>query len=159
MGVRLYPRTEDPARLEALCGVPAGTAARLAELRERPEFRLLPTDDFFERDRKCGGVYEAAHADGPMGDYYDFLSDGWGRLDDGAWDVLEAWFRQRGEEICFDAGECPDPAVAAAALLAQSRKSLRAARYLRERGRDSARGGPALAAAGMADLAEGLHWS
>lgn len=30
MAIRLYPRTRDPAALERLCGVPAGTHAVLA---------------------------------------------------------------------------------------------------------------------------------
>lgn len=165
MGVRLYPMTKDPAKLEALCCVPPGTTARLDELLKRPEFTPLPTDDFFERDRKSGDAYDAVSADPDMRALYGFRSNGWGKLHDGAWEALEAWHKSRGEEIDFDAGECSDLKVCAAVLLAQSLKSHLAASYLRRRvdesfpGRDFDATTSAHAAADMATLAEGVCWS
>lgn len=114
MAIRLYPMTTDPAKLEKLCGVPAGTAARLAAL----EAKYPPRESFSDyrdwcasHDRMLDEVYEDKH----LLTYHRFNLFGWGRATHRALDVLlgrpwdDDW-----------AGHCDDEVRCARALMLQA---------------------------------------
>ncbi len=71
MATRLYPQTNDVAILEAICGVPAGTAARLEQIEA-----TIPEG--------CPNMgcprWEAIHAEPDVEAYHTFHLFGFGRL-------------------------------------------------------------------------------
>ena len=79
MGVRLYPNTQDKAKLEVLAGVPAGTYARMEEMDARHEkFKAgIPLRDRYDLDYEC---WKEKDADGPIGDLDAFITFGWGKF-------------------------------------------------------------------------------
>ncbi len=82
MATRLYPNTKNPAILEKLAGVPAGTAARLEAIQKRQEEEMAGKD-FFERNEIGFRHFQEMH-ETPEGDLSTFLTFGWGRVDMGA---------------------------------------------------------------------------
>jgi hypothetical protein len=80
MGVRLYPNTQDPAALETLAGVPAGTHARLSAVEAEFAPRLNAAPDFFARNAIYDEKYNRVNDDDAMGDLDNFLTFGWGRF-------------------------------------------------------------------------------
>ena len=79
MGTRLYPRTTNPASLEMLAGVPAGTHARYAALRlqHRQDDNTLA---FAERMPHDDAFYAAILADGELETLNCFIHNGWGKF-------------------------------------------------------------------------------
>jgi hypothetical protein len=76
MGIRLYPNTKNPVALERIVGVPAGTAARLAEMEKRhAEEREGNTDPEL-------GYRQYCEKDGAIGEFDTFLTFGWGKFFD-----------------------------------------------------------------------------
>lgn len=115
MGVRMYPITDDPAKLEKLCRVNTGTADKLRRLSESEEFRARG-EDYRDACQRRERLLDAFHEDEDLWVYHNFLSRGWGKFFDESWAALEEWHRQRGTEIDPDAGECRDPEACAATL-------------------------------------------
>lgn len=78
MGIRLYPRTRDVATLEKLAGVPAGTAARLDEVKARHK----EVEDKLDRQAAFDVGYHhwcEINDDPHLGKYDNFLLYGWGK--------------------------------------------------------------------------------
>lgn len=115
MGVRMYPITDDPAKLEKLCRVNTGTADKLRRLSESEEFRARG-EDYRDACQRRERLLDAFHEDEDLWVYHNFLSRGWGKFFDESWMALEEWHRARGLAIDSDAGECRDPDACAATL-------------------------------------------
>ena len=81
MGVRLYPNTKNVASLETLCGVPAGTHARLVATQERHKAELVGKS-FHERQEPEYRQWKEINDDDAMGTLDAFLTFGWGRFRD-----------------------------------------------------------------------------
>ena len=73
MATRLYPVTRKPESLEILCGVPAGTYARL-EAFEKEHPYTYDNEKGYER-------WKLLNADEDMGTLDNFKTFGWGRVD------------------------------------------------------------------------------
>jgi hypothetical protein len=96
MGVRLYPRTEDPHILETLAEVPVGTMGRLNQLKARlictrkgvryyhvsGKPQLMAVRDFTDLDLLWEEEFNRVHADGQedCAQLSCFLDNGWGKL-------------------------------------------------------------------------------
>ena len=162
MGVRLYPITEDPARLEALCCVPRGTAAKLREISERPEFRKRD-EDYRDACQRYERFLDEVFKDEALKTYHGFVSRGWGKLFDESWEALEEWHRKRGTVLDTDAGECRDPETCAKVLapLFTGGEPF-ATRYMRSRAYIPSRVSAVVSlilAREVMRLAEGVKWS
>ena len=79
MGVRLYPNTQDKAKLEILAGVPAGTYARMEEMEAHHQSLKtgIPMLDRYDLDYEC---WKEKSDDGPIGDLDHFITFGWGKF-------------------------------------------------------------------------------
>jgi hypothetical protein len=84
MGIRLYPNTKNVASLETICGVPAGTAARLeaVEARHAEELKPLAGKAPWERQDVEYRQWCEINDDAALGDYHAFLLYGWGKFND-----------------------------------------------------------------------------
>lgn len=96
MGVRLYPRTEDPRILETLAEVPVGTMGKLNQLKARlicsrkgvryyhvpGKNHLVAVRDFTDLDLLWEEEFNRVHADGQedCAQLECFLNNGWGKL-------------------------------------------------------------------------------
>lgn len=85
MGVRLYPKSDDPAVLEKMIGVPAGTHQRLEELKTKHKADLKALQDgtldreISEYDLEYEQYCEISD-DPDLGPMNRFLIYGWGKL-------------------------------------------------------------------------------
>lgn len=121
MGTRLYPITETPETLEALCGVAPGTHAALKLLQNQERAEKSDIQEAFEAAMSVGAdlaplrqlwletdeqYYEAIqrHRDTAILD--NFLVFGWGKLTSGCWALLNEW--NRGNENPGYCGETKD---------------------------------------------------
>lgn len=79
MGVRLYPNTNDVAKLEKLAGVPVGTTARLEVIQKRQEAEKagIPLFDRYEIDYRH---WQEINDDGDLGNLEAFMLYGWGKF-------------------------------------------------------------------------------
>jgi hypothetical protein len=104
MATRLSPHTENPAILEKLSGVPAGTAARLAAIQKPFADRLIELNAEFQRAipprqdeiyRETSDTqaeeYDAIRKDADVAEFYNFTQSGWGRMDRDTIDTIESF--------------------------------------------------------------------
>jgi hypothetical protein len=84
MGIRLYPCTTDAAALETLCGVPAGTAERLHQLKLRHHEALTAAQASgsagLDLDDLRYQQWKEIHADDATARLDTFLVFGWGKF-------------------------------------------------------------------------------
>ncbi len=85
MGKRLYPNTTNPASLETLCGVPAGTHARLMaiEARHAKEAAECTLAGMARQEWEYKQWCEV-NDDEALGTLSGFLIFGWGKFDGGS---------------------------------------------------------------------------
>lgn len=123
MGTRLYPRTSNPAVLELLAGVPAGTHARLAVLDSKYEgLRKLisarpkgDTDqtDFIRHESLSYRRHKEIVRDEDLHSLHNLLLFGWGKVRSAVYALLEMHPDMLdGDDIysgsCEDTGFCRD---------------------------------------------------
>lgn len=77
MGIRLYPRTNDVAKLEKLAGVPAGTHTRLKEL--QAAHKAPEGASYHEADAAYGRLFDAMSAEPNVDRLDSFILSGWGK--------------------------------------------------------------------------------
>lgn len=176
MSTCLFPLTTDDAKLERLCGVPPGTAARLRALEDEQaarEAKIVPRcagepPDYRDRcSSREENFYPALEAEPDVDNYSNFLLFGWGRVQNATFDALgltDEVIGPEGEGALDDGrtdgsvhgGDCADRARCLAALQAQARHSNRPAWATGPRA-PAGNGYPGGLEA-VLDLAEGLRW-
>lgn len=127
MGTRLYPRTSNPAVLELLAGVPAGTHARLAVLDSKYEkLRKLISSrlkgdldeaeetDFIRHERLSYRRHKEIVRDENLNSLHNLLLFGWGKVRSAVYELLEKHPDMLDEDgdvycnSCEDTGFCRD---------------------------------------------------
>lgn len=126
MGTRLYPRTRNPAVLELLAGVPAGTYARLAALDSKYEkLRKLISShlkgdlddaeetDFIRHENLSYRRHKEIVRDENLSSLHNLLLFGWGKVRSAVYELLEKHPDMLdGDDIysgsCEDTGFCRD---------------------------------------------------
>ena len=110
MGIRLYPLTPNPLKLERLAAVPQGTAGALAAYQ-----KLEPSHDVIGPDGRkliCAW-YDGLLAQPDLNRLHDFYLHGWGRLTPAACQLIDSW------GLSLTGGNTTDPDRMAALLAAQ----------------------------------------
>ena len=94
MGTRLYPRTENPAVLEKLAGVPTGTMRRLRSAKAQlittrkgvryylvaGKSQLVAVRNHSDMEEVWEADFQAVYADDNLSALDNLLSDGWGKF-------------------------------------------------------------------------------
>jgi hypothetical protein len=139
MGVRIYPRNQDPQLMEALAEVPAGTSWRLKQtapvycyIRKGVRYYLapgsreiVPVRNWMDLSQLQDKTFELIYSDGneDLEKLNGFEGFGWGKFTVEALEVMEAHgLVRRTENGCWDwdpCGEITDLALATKILEAQ----------------------------------------
>lgn len=79
MGIRLYPNTTDPRKLEVLSQVSEGTYEKLMALEAKYNFGN-PSGDFFTYQTRMEQFHEEVSANNDLNNLHGFLLFGWGKF-------------------------------------------------------------------------------